>query len=316
MTAVNSAADSESSLELFRRNLLAIVTTVLAMGSFLANDTITKFVSPSLPLTQIIVIRGLFASALLLAAVLATGGAPGLRRMFDAVVLWRGVTEVAATYFFLTALFNMPIANVTTLFQVVPLIMTILAVVFLGERVGIRRWTAIGVGFLGVLLVMRPDTGAFSHFSVFVLLAAVVVAVRDLLTRRIDGNISTLVVSLATSLQVLVVAAAFSPFEDWAPVGAAEIAWLGAASVCLIGGYVFVVFSLRVGEMSVVAPFRYTVILFSLLAGYLVWGDVPSLSAVAGIALIAGSGIFVFFRERSKGTQIAARAPQEPGGGV
>lgn len=283
---------------ILRGNMLAILMTIVSMATFLLNDTMVKLSADAMPMSQIVVVRGLFATGLLLAAVIWLGDTVGLRHIANARVIGRGAMETLGTFFFLTALFNMSIANVTAIFQCVPFLMTILAVIFLGEKVGIRRWAAIAVGFLGVLFIVRPDIDGFNIYALSVLVAALAIAVRDILTRTIDNNIPTSIISFVTSLLVLLAAAIASPFETWVPMTWGDVLWLAMASVCIVLGYSSIVLALRVGNISVVAPYRYTIIIFSLLSGYLVWGDVPTLSAFFGIVLITGSGIFVFVRER------------------
>ena len=310
------AGDDLRPLQIVRQNGFAITATVLSSLAFLANDTMIKLASDTLSISQVIVVRGVFATLLLLAASAVTGQFRSIVRIRDRKVLARAMFEVAGTYFFLIGLFHMPIANVTTIFQSMPFMMTIMAVVFLGEKVGVRRWTAIAVGFAGVILVMRPDTGGFNIYALSVILAAVTIAARDILTRKLDSDIPSIVIAFATSLAVTLSGFVAAPFEDWAPLTATDIAWLGLASICLISGYFLIVASIRAGEISVLAPFRYTIIVFALLSGYLIWGDVPDPLSAVGILLIAGSGIFVFVRERRLGRRIALRPRWGRGSGV
>jgi drug/metabolite transporter (DMT)-like permease len=290
-----------------RRGILAMC---LSMATFLVNDTLVKLVSVRLPMDQIVLLRGLCASAVILVW-LATAEPwvlrfvrhPGMIR-----VAWRAAIDSASTFTFLWALFNMPLANVSAINLSGPLMITILAVLFLDERVHWRRWSAIGAGLAGVILIIQPSGGAFSWFSVVALIATLFGAIRDVMTRRIAQEIPSILVTLATAVAVAAVAGVSVAARDWTPIAATDLLLLALASLFLIGGYHFVIVAMRVAEASVVAPFRYTSILWALLLGYLVWGDVPNLLAFAGIVVLVISGLYLLHRER------VTRPPRKEGG--
>jgi len=283
-----------------RRGILAMC---LSMATFLVNDTLVKLVSERLPMDQIVLLRGLFASAVILVwlAVAEPWVLRFVRRPGMIRVGWRAAIDAASTFTFLWALFNMPLANVSAINLSGPLMITVLAVLFLGERVHWRRWSAIGAGLLGVLMIIQPSSEAFSWFSVLALVATLFGAVRDVMTRRIAQEIPSILVTLATAVAVALVAGISVSVRDWTPIATSDLLLLAVASLFLIGGYHFVIVAMRVAEASVVAPFRYTSILWALLLGYVVWGDVPNFLALVGIAVLVASGLYLLHRERVAG---------------
>ena len=191
-------------------------------------------------------------------------------------MLWRIVGEIGSAYFFLSALFNMPIANVSAIMQALPLAITLAAAVVFREPVGWRRMAAILAGFAGVMLIVRPGTEGFTVYSVYGLAAVAFVTLRDLATRRLSYEVPSMLVTLITSASLMVVFGLASVPQGWAPVDGRAALLIGGAAVMLIGGYLFSIMVMRVGEISVVAPFRYTSLLWALLLGWVVFGDWPS----------------------------------------
>ncbi len=271
----------------------------LSMASFIANDCLVKYVSESLPGPQLIFIRGLFSSIFLFAAATATGAlsaasAPGDGAMSpwkDRRVLLRSVLDAFATMVYLTSLFHLPLGNATAINMSTPLIITLMAAVALRERVGRTRWIAIAVGFAGVLLVVQPAANGFNAWALLCLTGAVLGAARDLLTRTIRANVPTVLITLATAVATSLLAGLAAATQTWEPVSLPQFGLLAVAGVFLSIGYYLLIVSLRAGEISVTSPFRYTALLFALLIGWAVWGDVPNALAWAGIALLVGAGL-------------------------
>jgi drug/metabolite transporter (DMT)-like permease len=280
-----------------RRGILAMC---LSMATFLVNDALVKLVSERLPMDQIVVLRGLFASVIILVWLAAAEpwALRFIRHPGMAHVGWRAALDALSTFTFLWALFNMPLANISAINLSSPLMITVLAVLFLGERVHWRRWGAIGAGLAGVLMIIQPSGAAFDWFSVVALVATFLGAVRDVMTRRIAQEIPSILVTLATAVAVSAVAGVSVAVRSWTPIEMTDLLLLAVASLFLIGGYHFVIVAMRVAETSVVAPFRYTSILWALLIGYVVWGDIPNLLASAGIVVLVASGLYLLHRER------------------
>lgn len=285
----------------FRENLRGILALTACNFLFLINDTFIKVASADLPLTQIIFFRGLFATLLLLPLVAWTGGFRHMRLLWNWPVFFRTVAEVFAAICFLTALFHIPIANANAIGQIVPLMITAAGAIFLAEAVGWRRWTAIVIGFIGVLIVIRPGLAGFNSYSLFAVAATVFITIRDMTTRLMPRGLPALLISLLTAIAVGVSGPLFAPVlgEQWVVPGAGSLGLIAIAVVFLIGGYVTAVDFMRHGDIAVVAPFRYTVIIFAMIVGFIVWGEVPDVFMLIGTAVIAATGVYTFQRERN-----------------
>ena len=197
------------------------------------------------------------------------------------------------------ALFQIPFAIATAINLSTPLVLTVLAVLILKEDVRWRRWTAVTVGFLGVLLVIQPRPGDINAWTWLVLLATFIGAVRDIIARYLPPAVPTLVVSFTTALGVAFVGCIWALVEGWQPMDWRGLGFIVASSLLLAAGYQFLVVALRSGgEISVMASFRYSSILWALGIGYVVWGEVPNALAIAGIGVIVGSGLYILHRER------------------
>ncbi len=275
-----------------------VASMTLSMMLFIVNDSLVKVASASLGAGQLIAIRGLIASLIVLAIIAGTGAARHLRRAWSGPAVWRGVLDMVGSLLYLLALFHMPIGNATAINMTSPLGMTAAAALFLKEGVGWRRWSAVVVGFCGVLMVVQPRADGFNYWSLLAIGAVFFVVARDLMTRRMRADIPSLIIVLSASVVVMLGALGFSLVEGWKPVAWSDIALLSLAAAFVIGGYYLIVDAMRHGALSVVGPFRYTALIWALLSGYLVWGDVPNLLAISGIAVIVGSGLYVLHRER------------------
>lgn len=288
-------------------NRRGIVAMAAGMASFVANDALVKFVSQSLPSGQLIFIRGVFATLLLLVLSQALGATGQLRLLLQRKVVVRAAFDAFATMTYLTSLFHLPIGNATAINMATPLFITLFAVIAFKEQVGAGRWLAIGTGFAGVLMVVQPTGAAFNAYALLCLGGTLLHASRDLITRMIDKRVPSILITLSTAVAVTLLSAAFSLFEQWQPVTWQHLGLLATASLFLSGGYFLLTVAMRGGEMSVIAPFRYAGLLFALLLGFIVWGDVPNALAWAGIALLVAAGLYVLHSERNR-----PRAELEP----
>jgi drug/metabolite transporter (DMT)-like permease len=291
-------------------NRLGILTMCAAMALFVTNDALLKLATAALPPGQIMAVRGVFASVLALGLVLALREGSGLRGLRQPMVLARAGLEALVAFLYITSLAFLPLANITAILQATPIIMTLIAVAFGLERVGWRRWSAIAVGFCGVLLVVKPDPGAFDVYALVALCSAGGVAVRDLITRRIAGHVPSSVVTFSTTTTVGLSGAAIGLTETWQPLHGPQLALLAAAAVLVTAGNLCIIVAFRRGDVAVVSPFRYTIVVMSIGLGYLVFGELPDLLAGAGIVLIAGSGLYTLHREQAR-RRMAASAPAE-----
>lgn len=280
-------------------NLVGAILMMAAMLCFTVSDAFIKLTDGAFPLAQLLVLRGVMASTLILALGLALGR---LRFTFErrswTLIGLRCLAETCTAYFFLTALLHMPLANVTAILQALPLTVTLAAFLFLREPVGWRRATAIVVGFCGMLLIVRPGAEGFSIWSLYALGAVLCVTVRDLVTRRLPASTPSLSVTLLTSVSVTVAFGGVSLFQTWEPVSPENWRYLVGSAVLIFGGYYFSIQTMRVGDVSFVAPFRYTSLLWALTLGWFVFGDWPLPQTFIGAALVVAAGLFTFWRER------------------
>jgi drug/metabolite transporter (DMT)-like permease len=270
---------------------------VLAMGSFVLNDTMVKLVGKSLPVGEIIALRGIMAALFIAAICVAQGVLASLPQLRHKSVLARASLDLITTILFITALMHMQIANLTAVLQAVPLVVALLSVLFLGEKVGWRRTTAIVLGFIGVLLIVKPASQTLTHYDFFALLVVVAVAVRDLVTKRIPVRVPTLIVALANAAFVTLGGVILLAFEGYVVPRMWQLAYLGVAAIFLASGYMFMVATLRLGDLSATAPFRYTIMIFAIISGGLVFGEFPDGLAIMGMALIVASGLYAAHRE-------------------
>lgn len=293
-------------------NTRGIVAMCIAMAAFTLNDAMMKLVTQTLPLMQAIAIRGGLSIAGLLLLGRIMGGlrfrlAPRDRRL----VGLRTFAEVGATLAFLAALTQMPLANLSAIMQALPLAVTLAAALFLGEPVGWRRMAAIGVGFVGVLLIVRPGSEGFDAWSLLGLVSVAFVVVRDLVTRQFGAALPTVLVALWSAVAVTAMGIAGVVVSgEWMPVPAADAARLLLSASALIFGYVFSVQAMRQGDVALVAPFRYTMLLWAILFGWTLFGTLPDALTWVGAGLVVASGLFTFWREKVR--QGAVRRAANP----
>ena len=280
-------------------NMRAILAMMLSQLSFIFNDTLIKLATRDLPGGEAIFLRGVFAFVFALMLGAAMGAlAPWPKRALLPVIAARNIGEIGSTFFYLTALFHMPIADATAILQFVPLAITAAAALFLGEPVGWRRWTATLTGFLGVLIVIRPGTSGFNAWSLLALAGVFFSVLRDLSTRRITTEIPSMLLVVVSAGVVATAALGFLGFETWVQPSTFALVHLAGAAIFLLGGYYFIIDAMRHGEVAVVAPFRYSVIVWAILAGILIFGERPDRTALLGTAIVILAGIYTFMRER------------------
>ena len=280
-----------------RRGILAMS---LAMALFIANDALVKQVSATLPGPQLIFIRGLMATTLVLIMAQAMGHLKNWRLMLNKRLWVRGSLDAAASLAYLTAVFHLPLANATAINLSSPLFITAFAIVFFKEQVAFQRGLLILLGFTGVLLVVQPSSEGFNVYAWLAVLATLLHAMRDTLTRGIGLHVPALLITLSTAVSVALAAGGITLTQTWTPVDSLSLALLLGASLFLSMAYYLLIVAMRSGEMSLVAPFRYSGLLFALLIGDVVWGDVPNMLGWAGIFLLAMSGLLILRSERFK----------------
>lgn len=279
----------------------------VSMAGFAMNDTITKYTSASMNMGQVMLVRGLFATLFVVLLAWHQGALrnPGLT--LQPLVLLRSGCEAAATICFLIALAQLPIANVSAVLQALPLAVTMGAALVYDEGVGWRRWLAIVAGFSGVMIIVRPGFEGFSAYALIALVSVGFCAIRDLVTKRIPHEIPSLLVSSTTAIAVTICGALLvQPMGGWTPMSLSSTSLLAGCAVLLVVGYQFIILAMRSGDISAVAPFRYTSLLWSILMGFLVFGDIPDLAMTVGAIIIVGSGLYTLYREQVVGRPRAA----------
>lgn len=290
-------------------NLRGILAVLAASSAFVGNDTMIKLVSSELPPGEIIVARGVMATALLAVGVAAWGAMRPLRIFLDLMMALRLGSAAAATVFIVIALRHMPIATVTTILQVTPLSVTAGAALLFKEKVGWRRWAAAFAGFLGVVLIIQPGA-AFNTAAYLALIALMFTSVRDLSTRGLEQHIPSVLVAAASTAAITLAGLAIAPLDTpWTQPSPWAWSLLAGSACCLFIANTCIIIAMRTGELSVVAPFRYSAVPIAILLGYLLWGDVPNTLAVCGMMMVAVAGLYMLLRERldrrSRATRIA-----------
>lgn len=281
-----------------RDNLSGAVLMCIAMTFFTMNDTVMKFVTQSLPLYQSIALRGAAILPMLWLLGMRQGGLK-LRLSRDNIwpMIWRTLGEVSSTVLFLNALKHMAIGDLSAVMQSLPLLVTLAAALFFGEKLGWRRMLAIGVGLAGVLMILRPGTDAFDMWSLVALASVAGVVLRDLATRRFSRAVPSTTIAFYAAVSVTLAALMLSIEEGWRMPTATEAALLVLASALLTVGYITVVATMRVGEISFVAPFRYVSLVVAILMGLIVFGEWPDLWTWAGAGLVVAAGVYTIWRE-------------------
>ncbi len=297
-------------MDRFSENIRGALLMMGSMLAFTVNDAFMKSLADELPLSQALFLRGLATSILLFLLARHLGGLRlRLPRRDWKLIGIRTASEVAAAFFFLTALFNMPIANVSAILQALPLTVTLAGAVFFGEAVGWRRLSAILVGFVGVLLIVRPGAEGFNVFSIYALISVACVTARDLATRRLSAAVPSFTVALAAAIAVTAFGGAGALAGDWAEISGKATLQLAGATTTVIAGYMCSVMAMRVGEIAVVAPFRYFSLLAALVLGFMVFGEWPRALTLLGAGIVVATGVYTFYRER----QLGRPAPVPPG---
>ncbi len=270
------------------------------MSCLVLNDSVMKYVGSSIDVAQLITVRGVMAVVMILAVAHALGATTQLRTLRHRTIALRVTLDSLGTILYLASLMHLPIGNATAINLAAPMIMAVLAVLFMGEHPGIQRWLAIGAGFIGVILVIQPRIEGFNAWALVCLAATLFQSSRDLLTRRIPREVPAILIVLAGVGFVTLLASCMTLIQGWQPIGFAQVGLLAVAAALLAAGYYLIVNSMRHGEVSVVAPFRYAGLLVALVTGFIVWGEVPSAIAWGGIALLLAAGIYLLHDERRR----------------
>jgi drug/metabolite transporter (DMT)-like permease len=269
----------------------------MALGGFFMtlNNAMLKWVA-DYPLGEILFIRSASTMVLVLAVAALSGQTASLR-----VVSWKGHAVRAATMVFSAACFIaalrfLPLGETVAITFAGPLFVTALAGPLLGELVGWRRWSAVVVGFLGVLLITRPTAELFQLAVLLPVGAALLSALRDLLTRRMTVRESSMSIMMTTTLGMLIAGLCTLPF-GWRMPTLLDGLVMAGSGVMVIAGYYYTIDTFRHAEVALVSPFKYLSIVWATMLGFAVWGDIPDIWMIGGTALVVGSGLYILHRE-------------------
>lgn len=279
-------------------NLRGIGAMLLATGAFVANDSCMKLALSDAPPLQVLIMRGIAACLWCLPILLILGHGRDLPKVFNRWVALRSLCEVFAILSFILALNEMPIADITAIAQIAPLLVLLGIWLFFGDRIGMLRLALIGVGITGALLVAQPGSEAASPMAILGFFTALGAAGRDIVTRKVPPGTPALIVTFSTLLIVMLCATAGSLAFETQVTPTFRHAWLMViAGFFLMCGHLFVFLAFRIGEARVVAPFNYAFMIWAGLSGLLIFNEVPNALAVIGMALIMLAGLAVIALE-------------------
>ncbi len=280
-------------------NLRGSLMMVAAMAGFAIEDAVIKHLAGSLPVGQIMVLLGLGGALVFGLIAHRRGYSLFVPEFARGAVLLRNLSEMLGAASFVMAIVLAPLAAVTAILQAMPLAVTLGAALFLGEPVGWRRWSAILIGFAGVLLIVRPGSAAFDPASLLAVIAVFALSARDLATRRVPARVHSLQLSgwgftmVAPAGLLLLAATGTAPVV---PV-AADWGWIALALSAGILAYAALVGATRLGDIAVTTPFRYSRLIFAMIIGLVVFGEVPDAMTLAGSVLVVGAGLYTLWRQ-------------------
>ena len=280
-------------------NLLGATLMTCCVLAYVLNDAVMKLLFADIDFFQAIFLRGLVSlPPLLILAFMTKTLLQKYSTKNQRLIIIRILAEIGTTVTFLTALKHMPLANVTAILQSLPLAITMAAAIFLGEPVGWRRWSAICVGFTGVLIIIRPGLAGFNSYSLLALAAVILLTVREISTRQLDNKIPTVTVALSTTLGITAFAALMLIGTEWAEINFVSWSLIIAAAAAVTVATLLSVVAMRTGDIGFVSPFRYTSLIGAIGLGILLFGEWPDGITLLGAAIIAFAGIYSLYREQ------------------
>ncbi|MDE1994478.1 MAG: DMT family transporter [Rhizobiaceae bacterium] len=292
------------------KNMQGAIYMAIAMAGFSCSDALSKSVIPTMNAGEIMFLRGFFTSILVFLLARHMGALRSWKVILQPMIALRIICEAISAATYITALGMMPIANASAILQALPLAVTLGAALFLKEPVGWRRWTAIVIGFVGVLIICRPGPDGFTTAALLVVGSMFATAARDLATRCVDKSVPSLMVTVCTAISISVLGAlSIIPLGGWQPVTMTPLLHILMASILVLVGYQSIIQAMRTGEISFVAPFRYLSLIWSALLGLIFFGEIPDAWTAVGSAIVIASGLYTFYRESRR--QAAERVAQE-----
>ena len=279
-----------------RETPLAIATICAGVAFLVANDAIAKLLTDRYTPIQIVFLRNLIAVPIITAIILASFGSASLRSRHLSLHAARGALMTLGAWLYFTSLIFLPLAEATALVFSAPIFITALSVPLLGEHVGWRRWGAVLLGFVGVLVIVRPGSAAFQLAALLPVGTALCYALFMISARWIDRSERLWTMMLFAMLFPMIFAAPFA-VANWVPVHGGDIVLFVGLAICGSLGLALIGQAFRMAPAAIVAPFDYTALIWATGFGWLIWGDVPLLWTILGAAIIALSGIIIILRE-------------------
>lgn len=304
---MTTSASSEQSSDNFKAILLMAFSMVL----FAVDDAAIKAAASLVDgegasSGEILIVKGVLGILVYGTLMLREGSRMSLallRAMAgDKAIVWRTFGDLVAAAAIVTALSRMPLSNVAAILQVLPLMVTLGAALVLRERVGWKRWSAILVGFAGVMIIIRPGTSGYDANTIWALLAVLGLAFRDLAARRMQQRFSTFSIVTMVSMMLVPTGIGVHAAMDGGPlfttIAPAALAWIVGGGLFGVFAYYTITVSTRIGEVAAVAPYRYVRLVAALILAYFMFEEVPDLPMIVGATLVIGAGLFTLYRER------------------
>jgi drug/metabolite transporter (DMT)-like permease len=283
-------------------DLGGILAMLAATAAYVVGDSFMKIVTEDLPPFEVLFLRGIAATLACAALVAVRGEWGAISGMRDRRALVRAAGETLSTLCYIMALARLPIADVVAIMQTAPLILICGVAIILREEIGAARVVLALLGFAGALMVAQPAAGGISSAALFAFGSAILLAGRDIIGRGVSTSIPVTVVILATVIMVMVVGGALSlAVESWVAPTGRHIGFLALAGLFVTLGHIGLLLAYRLGRTASVAPFFYSFALWGVVAGLVVWGELPNALALTGIALIAGSGVAIVVLDHRRG---------------
>ena len=282
-------------------NLRGIIFMLLAMAGFSVEDGLIKSLTKEIPVSQIMILLGIGGTVMFAVLAILKGDHLYSSDMLKKAFVIRFVSDILSPLFFLPALAVIPLSTAASILQAIPILVTMGAALVLGQKVGWRRWSAIIFGFCGVLLIVRPGIAGFEPASILALLGVTFLASRDLATRVMPKGLSTFTVTTYAFGASIIAGIVLIPFFDPLIFPKPE-QWLWLLLITVLGGlsYAAIVVATRAGDVAVIAPFRYSRLVFSLLIAVLFLGERPDWQTLVGATIVILSGLYTFWREQLK----------------
>ncbi len=279
-------------------NITGSLIMTFSMLVYVLNDACMKMVGPDIGLFQSIFIRGLIVvSGFVVFGSIFRYPLIFLPLKYIKIVMARGLIEIILTCCFMTAIFNMPLANAIAILQAMPLIISLVAIKANGERITKSRLTIIIIGLLGVLIILKPGSEGFNYYSIFALISVLFLVLRDLVTSKMPASIPSFQVAFFTAAQITFFTGIACCLADWTPVEINAQISLCAASIFIGLGYLASVAAVRIGDISFSAPFRYFSLLWAILFGVLFFSEIPNPRELMGAIIITVCGIYIIISE-------------------